>query len=362
MKKIMFVMTILAAFTSICAQTAVFPSSGNGTPEDPFQISTWQNLYWLSQANGYWKSSYHFIQTADIDFADANPAINTWNYGRGWSPIGGITMFTGTYDGNGHTISNLYAYDAESYILGLFGETNQTTIKNLGLISPYFRGEEPVIGSFVAIGSFTTISNCYVRGGSLINQFYLNGGIAGVLFDWSSITDSYAQCTFTGPAMHGGIIGAHYPNCSMIRCYSASVFPVSGSNRGALASQVYGGLIQDNRWDASKAGSIGAIGNQSGSPVLINNAGLSTSDMKNPVNYPASWDFEDVWGCYHAYNDGYPYLRWEDPPIPDFPQDSFTEVEEGISIKPLSISAILKTNSTRTFRCFRAVVLFHCSI
>jgi len=62
------------------AQTAVAPSVGNGTAGSPYEIATWENLYWLSQNQSQWTK--HYIQTADIDLATASPAINTWDGGK----------------------------------------------------------------------------------------------------------------------------------------------------------------------------------------------------------------------------------------------------------------------------------------
>ena len=75
MKRLMFVLGLFLLAFSLLAQTAVPPALGDGTEANPYQIATWQNLYWLSQNSSAWDK--YFIQTADIDFADAEPAIES---------------------------------------------------------------------------------------------------------------------------------------------------------------------------------------------------------------------------------------------------------------------------------------------
>ena len=99
--------------------------------------------------------------TADLDFdtnanGEADAGDTYWNEGEGWVPLDGrvlvesryrsyftFTSFSAVFDGNGHTISNLYI-DVEItdishqlvYYLGLFREIGRTgDISNVGLES-----------------------------------------------------------------------------------------------------------------------------------------------------------------------------------------------------------------------------------
>ncbi len=52
----------------------------------------------------------------------------------GFNPIGNLSnKFNGTFDGLGFTISNLYINRPSQDYIGLFGYTNNATIKNIGL-------------------------------------------------------------------------------------------------------------------------------------------------------------------------------------------------------------------------------------
>ena len=131
--------------------------------------------------------------TANLDFdtngngrADAGDAY--WNGGTGWFPIGDFeddssTGFSATFEGGGHTISNLYINRGDPTRLGLFGwvESNGT-IGRIGLVSVDVTGAIPAgqtgwVGSLAGINS-GTITNSYATGRVTANNSY-TGGLAG---------------------------------------------------------------------------------------------------------------------------------------------------------------------------------------
>ena len=105
----------LFTFISLSAigQTATEPS-GSGTATDPYLISSLNELYWVSEQTFStldWSDGKYFLQTKDIDASD------TTNWSNGWIPIGGrdshtladnFKRFKGVYNGNNHSISDLY--------------------------------------------------------------------------------------------------------------------------------------------------------------------------------------------------------------------------------------------------------------
>ncbi len=93
-------LTTLAGFLSsaLSGQTKEKPD-GKGTEEYPYEISSLENLYWISQKPEKWDK--HFEQTTNIDAFETE----TWNGGEGWEPIGKSgQQFTGTYNGNDNII------------------------------------------------------------------------------------------------------------------------------------------------------------------------------------------------------------------------------------------------------------------
>ena len=74
---------------------------------------------------------------------------------REWTPIGvkdqtgaineGVNRdipFTGTFDGNGHTVSGLYINDTKENFIGFFGNANGATIQNVYVKDTYFLGKK----------------------------------------------------------------------------------------------------------------------------------------------------------------------------------------------------------------------------
>ncbi|MCK4979554.1 MAG: PKD domain-containing protein [Candidatus Delongbacteria bacterium] len=196
MKKTMLV-TLL--FISIGLLADGTPPTGIGTSGDPYQIATLDNLLWVSTSDTTWSS--HFIQTADIDAS----ATSTWNGGEGFIPIGYNTAyFTGTYNGQGHTIDGLYINRPSSDSQGLFGFCNSATVENLGVTNVDVSGDV-VIGGLVGRNSNSTISNCYSTGS--VNGFdNYTGGLVGCNYN-SEVNNSFWDTETSGQSWSDGGTG-----------------------------------------------------------------------------------------------------------------------------------------------------------
>ena len=100
--------------------TTTPPSSGDGTSANPYQIGTAEELYWFAAlVNGTLggetkNASENAVLTADITVntgvlkSDGTHADDVSGF-ETWIPIGNnLNPYTGTFDGQGHTISGLY--------------------------------------------------------------------------------------------------------------------------------------------------------------------------------------------------------------------------------------------------------------
>jgi len=142
--KALFCILALALCFSLFAVIPEAPAVGNGSPDNPFRIANFPNLYWLTQTPGVWNQ--HFIQTANIDAADSDeisdPAPNT----SGWIPIGCTSpYFTGTYDGQGYQIHNLYMHRPSQNYAGLFGymigaRISRINLRNVSITGAQYTG------------------------------------------------------------------------------------------------------------------------------------------------------------------------------------------------------------------------------
>ena len=104
--------------------------------------------------------------------------------GKSWTPVGYYDdntlngySYAGTFDGGGHTISNLKIESSDSYSLGLFGYiATDGVVKNLALSDVEISGVV-YIGGIVGYNR-GTIENCSVSG-SVSGSSYYVGGIVG---------------------------------------------------------------------------------------------------------------------------------------------------------------------------------------
>ena len=223
------------------------PMTGSGTKNDPYQIGTAEQLKRfrdiVNGAGGQTQNrGAYAVLTANIDLNN-----------EPWTPIGNYTttnevFYEGTFDGGGHTISNLNVTDR--FICdGLFGAIKGGTIKNLtvaGNVSHnYFVGQNGHVGGIVGCASNAAIENCSnhcsVTGGS--SDFI--GGIAGSNIDGARIIDCYNVGTITGTINGtGGVTGLNMGTIS--NCYNVGtvsngdqVGEIVGSNHGTVENCYY---------------------------------------------------------------------------------------------------------------------------
>ena len=172
------------------AEEAAF-AGGSGTADDPWQIETVEQLAYLaSTVNDGSKSGYmgaSFVLTADLDMT-----------GVEWTPIGNMndmenhtTLFLGSFDGQGHTVSNL-TYENDQFIVGagLFG-ISVGEIKNVNMENAVVRCTNA--GS-MAVGSLVGYSMGSVTGCSVTNADVLGNNCTGGLIggDVGPVTDCSA--------------------------------------------------------------------------------------------------------------------------------------------------------------------------
>ena len=186
-------------------------SGGSGSQEDPYLISTAEDLVQLSdnvQAKEMYAGKY-FKMTNDIDMSSVDNFL----------PIGNniestdVKAFAGVFDGNNNTVRNLKCnYTGVNSIgVGMFGVTMQATIKNLKMEDCSFSADA-LVAPVVAVAMGTTVQNCHVGKGvksDAYKMFNAGGVVCGamgqpcVIEDCSSAADVHA-----GSYTVGGILSA----------------------------------------------------------------------------------------------------------------------------------------------------------
>ena len=163
-----------------------------------------------------------------------------------WVAIGVGNAYTGTFDGSGKTISNLYI-KTENQQAGLFGYTYQSTIKNLTFENANVTNTELYTGILVGKAGYqTTLQNikistnkCQVIGGK-----DYTGGIAGSLDGNAYNCVNYA--TVQGIEDVGGLFG-YYNRAgnSMTACANYGNVTATSNTVGGLVGYYSSGTIQD---------------------------------------------------------------------------------------------------------------------
>lgn len=241
------------------------PSGGDGSSESPFLITTAEELQWYANyVNG--ESGDNVVHTTACAQLVNNIDLSTvCGEGKGnWTPIAkygiytfnGEHRFDGVFDGNGHTISNLYINDKNGSNLGLFGyvtpTTKKTSVKNLKMASVQIVGKtdiaavcasgynatfeniEVISGSIAGFGDIYGIIGCRGSAKNCINRADVTASrynVAGVI---SSIQDEASNCSnygkiTTGTGWAGGIAGVSDGFTTIQNCANYGEIHVTGT-------------------------------------------------------------------------------------------------------------------------------------
>ncbi len=352
------------------------------------------NTWWLSSGNTrpFLQSEYnvtinnaHQLQlmamnqganytlSADIDMAELASPSGMWGTASGSVATGittgfvpvdnGTTAFTGQFDGQGHTISNLTINRPAQSNVGLFGVTaGSSAVRNVGLVGGRIVGANAVgalvgyntgtisdaystaivsgisgsgVGGLVGrntgmvsnayatgdvIGGSTSIdiggligwhngniSNAYatgnVTGGGGGGSYYI-GGLVGL--SYGVINNAYATGNVSGIYYIGGLLGTNYG--SLNNSYAAGSVSGCCGAVGKLVGDNYAGNITGSYWDTQTPGPSAGVGASNPAGAI----GLPTVQMKTMSSF-TGWNIANnggtnaVWRIYEGST--YPLLR-----------------------------------------------------
>lgn len=145
--------------------------------------------------------------TSYSDSSPSNMAIYTT--GEGWDPVGMAVPgfeFSGTFDGNGHEISNLFINNTTKEDVGLFGYIYEATISDVGVTNAIITSST-YAGILVSANDGGTIEGSYSSGS--VAGYWFVGGLVGSNFDNSNVTNSYSDSTVVGNWVVGGLVGGN---------------------------------------------------------------------------------------------------------------------------------------------------------
>ncbi len=320
MKKHLIVILTLIFALGLVAQTIIAPQ-GSGTESDPYQISTYENLNWLTSRDANSEVPFldrldaHYIQTTNIDF----PAeIAEWDESQGFLPIGWGSLsesfpFSGNYDGQGHTISNIYINRPSDDSIAFFGLVITGTIENLGLVNVDITGSWGVAGLVGEMDTNSIVNNCFVTG-EIVGESIV-GGITSYNFE-SEINNCYFIGSLESLEALGGIAG-YNDNATITNSYSIPTFE-NVDYAGLLVGLNDNASVHNSFWNSEITPNLPGIADDTDGDI-VNSLGKTTSELTTEATFTnAGWDFMQIWQINENINDSYPSFNWQiEPNIPN---------------------------------------------
>ncbi|MBL7714465.1 MAG: Ig-like domain-containing protein [Bdellovibrionales bacterium] len=253
--------TNFACGTSPGAMTNLPYAAGAGTPTNPYLLCSDIQVNQIGLNPSDWGASFKMMGNIDLSAYDALTApttlalIGTGTYTLSPTTFVPGTAFTGTFDGNGFTLSNLIIREGlTSNAAGLFRYTDGATIQNLTLSGIDVEGSA-FVGGLIGYAKRTTITNVTVAGQVQDTSGFANtqfaGGIAAFLDgsgagNMSSVTGSTANVNVTANDSVGAVAGRNDATSGG----TATIATTSSSgNVAAVAASsgwTFGGLVGQN--------------------------------------------------------------------------------------------------------------------
>jgi uncharacterized repeat protein (TIGR02543 family) len=219
------------------------------------EIQDWHDLHAIRDNLG---GSYLLMKDLDSTTAGYNEtASDTANGGKGWQPIG---TFTGSFDGQGYEMRDIFIDRPDEEGVGLFGSVDVAgAIENISVVNGNTIGGAGV-GNLAGINR-GTVSNSYSSGNVTGDSWYV-GGLVGI--NQGTVSGSHSSGTVTGSESVAGLAGCN--SGTVNKCYSTSnvtgdyhVAGLVGDNGLATVSDSYstgsvigkgevGGLVAENVW------------------------------------------------------------------------------------------------------------------
>jgi len=303
-------------FLIIAALIIGFPSSysvdgDNSQPSQNLEIYTWYDLDAVRDN----LSGSHILMN-DLNSTTegyTELASPTANGGNGWEPIGNTTevgggcssgwsiyyYLSGTFDGQGHEIRDLFINRPDENGVGLFyGTSDSGYIGNLGVTNFTVTGAD-YVGSLVGSNE-GTVDNSYSsgnvtgesrvgglaghnRGGTVFNSYSSGnvtgsssvGGLVGSMW-YGTVNNSHSMCNVIGLDNVGGLVGYSYYDGTVSNSYSTGNVTGDSNVGGLLGSNGHetGRGEGSNVYDSYSTGNVN--GNQNVGGLVGKNVGSST--------------------------------------------------------------------------------------
>lgn len=357
------------------------PFSGSGTEENPYGISTPEQL---NAVRDY--PNANFIMLNDIDMSEATSEGGAyWNGGNGWiSLCPSSSPFVGSFDGNNKRISGLkvlfnyigryeeagmlgYVFDLN--ITGILTNVNNGIIENIDASEKIAATNNGTIENACTSGNLSggstggivnvnngLISNC--ENGINIDSTYNAAGIAET--NRGTISCCYNTGDIQGDMGSGGIVNVNYghiKNCFNIG-YVYDTRGVGGLakentgtimncyNLGGLYSDQPGGIVKTNTGTVRNCFWLDTVstGVVTGNSTVFNSHALCVDNLTEVSSF-SGFDFNAVWTM--SGDGSYPFPMLTGNPLSLAENNSEFAGGRGLPTDPYRISTPTQLNNVR---------------
>lgn len=337
-KKLAAIITACAAVIAVVI-VIVIPRL---TPDDTVEIRDWHDLHGIRQ-----DMDGRYVLMNDLDAGTAGyeeVAGEAADSGHGWQPIGTADdRLTGSFDGRGYEIRDLFIWRPDEPVVGLFGMVDdEAAVRNVGVVNVEVTGGFSVGGLVAA--NLGTVSNSYCSGN--VTGHSVVGGLVGGNGATGTVRNSHSIANVTCHAVGGGLLGLNsrgtvgnaYSGGRVARVYGSdtSLGGLVGRNNGGKITNCYstasvhyqgvsiptqngfaGSIVTDgdyemigNFWDTETSGQTSTAGNATGRTTaemmdIATYVGWSTVAVEDTDrrNTAFTWNIVD--------GETYPFLSWQ---------------------------------------------------
>ena len=226
------------------------------------EIRDWHDLHAMRY---HLEKSYVLMNNLDATTAGYENLVSELaDQGKGWQPIGTSNRgFSGSFDGQGYEIRDLFIGRRKENSVGLFGAVDETgVIQNIGVVNVDVVGSSSVGG---LVGKNRgVVSNSYITGS--VTGREIVGGLVGHSW-YGTVVDSYSMGTVTGTSRVGGLLG-----------YSAGTVGNSHSTSSVSGKDHVGGLVGHSSGIVSNSYSSGKVlgGSANANSMPASNSGKAS--------------------------------------------------------------------------------------
>lgn len=302
--------------------------------------------------------------------------------GVDFTPIGiegntSVAKFTGTFDGKGHIIKGLKYDNADKGEVGLFSQTENATITNLGIEGAHFVGNANVGGivgrMYGGITANCATLNSYIEGRDHVASIAgeINNTQDGETYNGGSVSNCFSDAVVKSREYQaGGIVGTI--TCGTVEnnlftgtvddrgCATGMVALVDRNdapsiirNNVVAASHLYGDVqrivntagrdkaqlennyVLNTTYCGANAKNAGVMENATDANSA-NGANAELDQLRSQSFYEGlGFDFDDAWKFLDgAEGKTYPVLKWMQPTLPttifDIPVDRVLLYDQGM--------------------------------